>query len=204
MIRRAFDVTASVAGLLVLSPLLALIAIAIATTSRGPILFRQWRVGRHGAPFQILKFRTMRRDAESLGGQLTYGQDPRITNVGAILRATKLDELPQLLNVIKGEMALVGPRPEVPRYVDLYTEHQRRVLDVLPGITDPASIHYRRESDVLAAASDPEAAYIDVVMPHKLELNLSYLESRTLWSDLGVIIATLLRLIPGPSRARRR
>lgn len=199
--RRSFDVVAALTGLLVLSPLLVLISIAVAATSRGPVLFRQWRVGRHGIPFQILKFRTMRQDAERLGGQLTYGRDPRITRFGAILRATKLDELPQLANVVRGDMAIVGPRPEVPRYVELYTERQRRVLDVLPGITDPASIHYRNEAELLAESDDPEATYVDVIMPHKLELNLTYLERRTFWSDLGVIAATLARLFRAPARA---
>lgn len=197
MARRAFDVVAASLGLLVLSPLFLVVAAAVAGTSRGPVFFRQERVGKDGRPFRILKFRTMRHDAELVGGQLTVGGDARVTRVGGVLRATKIDELPQLLNVVRGEMALVGPRPEVPRYVALYNAEQRRVLRVRPGITDPASIHYRNESAHLAAASDPETAYVREVMPHKLALNLAYLEGRTLASDVGVILATLARLLPG-------
>ena len=197
MLRRAFDLTAAALGLLVLSPVFVAIAIAVATSSPGPVFFRQERVGRHGVPFRIYKFRTMRVDAEKVGGQLTVAGDPRITRVGALLRASKLDELPQLINVVTGEMALVGPRPEVPRYVALYSDEQRRVLDVRPGITDPASIRYRDENAVLAGAADPESAYVDEVMPHKLQLNLAYLERRTLASDVGVILATLARVIRG-------
>ena len=195
MARRAFDVLAAGAGLLVLAPLFAVVAVAIAATSPGPVFFRQERVGRGGAPFRIFKFRSMRVDAEAVGGQLTVGGDPRVTRVGALRRATKIDELPQLINVLRGEMALVGPRPEVPRYVALYTPAQRRVLDVRPGITDPASIRYRDESAALARAADPERAYVDEVMPHKLAINLAYLERRTLASDVGVILATLWRLV---------
>ena len=194
MARRAFDFAAAAVGVLLLWPVFALIALAIAATSRGPVLFMQERVGRHGAPFRIMKFRTMRPDAERLGGPLTVAGDTRITRVGAFLRATKLDELPQLLNVLRGDMAIVGPRPEVPRYVAMYDREQRRVLEVRPGITDPASIHYRDESTLLAAAEDPEATYVREVMPHKLALNLAYMERRTLWSDVGVIFATLVRL----------
>ena len=195
MARRALDVLASAVGLVLLSPVFALVAVAIATTSPGPVFFRQVRVGRDGEPFRIFKFRSMRADAEALGGQLTVGGDPRITRVGAILRASKLDELPQLINVLVGDMSLVGPRPEVPRYVALYTPEQRRVLAVRPGITDPASIRYRDEAAVLARAEDPERAYIDEVLPHKLAINLAYLERRSLLSDVGVILATVWRLL---------
>lgn len=195
MLKRAFDLVAASLGLLALSPLFLVVAVAIAASSPGPVFFRQERIGLHGVPFRIVKFRTMRVDAEAVGGQLTVEGDPRITRVGRWLRASKLDELPQLINVVRGEMALVGPRPEVPRYVALYDDTQRRVLDVRPGITDPASIRYRDENAVLAQADDPEAAYVDVVMPHKLELNLAYLERRTLASDIGVILATFARLV---------
>ena len=192
--RRGFDLTASVAGLVILGPVLALVAALVAATSPGPVLYRQERVGRRGRPFRIYKFRTMRTDAEASGGQLTVGDDPRITSLGRWLRAAKLDELPQLLNVVKGDMALVGPRPEVPRYVAMYTARQRRVLSVRPGITDPASIAYRDEGGVLAAAEDPERAYVETIMPHKLELNLAYLKRRTLTRDVAVILLTLLRV----------
>lgn len=201
-LRRAFDVVAASLGLVVLAPLLGVVAVAIALDSPGPVLFRQERVGKGGAPFRILKFRTMRVDAERVGGQLTVGADPRITRVGAFLRAWKLDELPQLVNVVRGEMAIVGPRPEVPRYVALYTPEQRRVLDCRPGITDPASVRYRDESDLMAGHPEPERYYVEVVMPRKLALNLAYLERRSFSSDVGVILATLravLRASPPPS-----
>jgi lipopolysaccharide/colanic/teichoic acid biosynthesis glycosyltransferase len=192
---RAFDTLVALVGLIVLSPLMLVVALAIALGSRGPVFFQQERVGLGGRPFRIIKFRTMRVDAERLGGPLTVGRDPRITPVGAFLRASKLDELPQLINVVRGEMALVGPRPEVPRYVALYSAEQRRVLEVRPGITDPASIQYRDESALLAAAADPERWYVEEVMPHKLAINLAYLRRRTLPSDVGVILATIARLV---------
>lgn len=195
MSQRAFDLVAAGLGLLVLSPVFLVLAMAIKLDSPGPVFFRQVRVGRGGQPFRIHKFRTMRQDAEQLGGPLTVGADPRITRSGAFLRKTKLDELPQLIDVVKGDMALVGPRPEVPKYVAFYTPEQRRVLDVRPGITDPASIRYRDESTVLARAADPERAYVEEVMPHKLAINLAYQAQRTLGSDVGVILATLARLV---------
>ena len=195
MARRALDVVASAVGLVLLSPVLAAVTVAIAATSPGPVFFRQVRVGRGGAQFRIFKFRSMRVDAEAVGGQLTVDGDPRVTRVGAFLRASKIDELPQLINVLVGDMSLVGPRPEVPRYVALYTPEQRRVLAVRPGITDPASIRYRDEAAVLARAEDPERAYVDEVLPHKLAINLAYLDRRTLASDVGVILATLWRLL---------
>ena len=193
--QRAFDATAAAVGLVVLAPVFAVVALVIAATSPGPVFFRQERVGRGGRTFRIHQFRTMRVDAEKVGGQLTVGGDPRITRVGAFLRASKLDELPQLIDVVRGEMALVGPRPEVPRYVSRYSAEERRVLDVRPGITDPASIEYRDESAVLARATDPERAYVEEIMPHKLAINLAYLERRTLMTDVGVILATFVRLV---------
>jgi lipopolysaccharide/colanic/teichoic acid biosynthesis glycosyltransferase len=195
MASRAFDLLAASLGLVVLSPLFLVVAIMIKLGSPGPVFFRQERVGRGGVPFRMHKFRSMRPDAEKHGGLLTVGADPRITRVGAFLRATKLDELPQLIDVVKGDMALVGPRPEVPRYVAHYTPEQRRVLDVRPGITDPASIRYRDESEVLAKAADPERTYVEEVMPHKLAINLEYQARRTLASDIGVIFATLARIV---------
>ena len=186
---------ASAVGLVLLSPVFVVVAVAIAATSPGPVFFRQVRIGRHGEPFRMYKFRSMRVDAEALGGQLTVSGDPRVTRVGAFLRASKIDELPQLINVLVGEMSLVGPRPEVPRYVALYTPEQRRVLEVRPGITDPASIRYRDESAVLARAADPERAYVEEVLPHKLAINLAYLERRSVASDVGVILATFWRLL---------
>lgn len=203
--KRAFDVVASAVGLAVLSPLLVGIAVAVRRDG-GPALFRQERVGRHGVPFRLLKFRSMVVDAEKLGAQVTVGGDPRVTAVGRWLRKTKLDELPQLINVLRGEMSLVGPRPEVPRYVALYTPEQRRVLDVPPGITDPASIRFRDEEGELAAAEDPHAYYVHVLMPEKLRLNLAYVDEATLLSDLRIIGRTLQAIVAPRAavRAARR
>jgi lipopolysaccharide/colanic/teichoic acid biosynthesis glycosyltransferase len=193
--KRVFDLVAASLGLLLLSPLFLAVAVAIRRSSPGPVFFRQVRVGRAGVPFSMFKFRTMRPDAERVGGQLTVGADPRITPIGHTLRRYKLDEFPQLINVVLGDMSLVGPRPEVPRYVALYDERQRRVLDVRPGITDPASIAYRDENALLANAADPEAIYVAEVMPAKLEINLAYLERRSLLRDIGVILQTLLAVV---------
>lgn len=190
--KRAFDLFCSSLGLLVASPLLLLAAVAIKLSSPGTVFFRQTRVGRDGRDFDILKYRTMRDEP---GSELTIGRDPRITRVGHWLRLSKLDELPQLINVWKGEMSLVGPRPEVPRYVALYSKEQRRVLSIRPGITDLASIKYRHESDLLADSDDPERTYIEQIMPDKLRLNLEYLEQMSLWYDIRLIFRTLLRLL---------
>jgi lipopolysaccharide/colanic/teichoic acid biosynthesis glycosyltransferase len=189
--KRVFDVIASVSGLVLLSPILAIIAVAITAGDRGPVLFSQQRVGRDGRTFRLLKFRTMIADAERIGPALTIGTDPRITPIGRLLRRAKLDELPQLINVARGEMSLVGPRPEVPKFVAMYTPAQRRVLALRPGITDPASTEYVREAELLAHADDPERAYIEEVMPRKLQLNLAYAETATLWSDIATILRTM-------------
>ena len=196
-VRRCLDTTVALLGLLLTSPIMLAAAIAIKLGSPGPVIFRQVRVGRGGQPFDILKFRTMRQDAERHGGQLTVGADARVTAVGGFLRAWKVDELPQLVNVVRGEMALVGPRPEVPRYVALYSAEQRKVLAVRPGITDPASIKYRSESEVMAAQAEPERYYIEVLMPQKLQINLDYLARRSLASDFGVILATAAAVLKG-------
>ncbi|MBX3141224.1 MAG: sugar transferase [Trueperaceae bacterium] len=197
MARRVFDTAVAGLGLVISSPVLLVAAVAIRLDSPGPVIFRQKRVGLNGAPFEILKFRTMRVDAERVGAQLTVGADPRITKVGAFLRAWKIDELPQLANVVKGEMALVGPRPEVPRYVELYTPEQRRVLSVRPGITDPASIEFRNESELMAEQPDPELYYREVIMPRKVQLNLDYLARRSLGTDLGILFATAKAVLLG-------
>ena len=189
-----FDRSFAALGLLLVSPLFLLVAVLIVLDDRGPVFFCQIRVGRHGRPFRIWKFRTMRRHAEKSGRLITVGHDPRITRIGHGLRKSKLDELPQLLNVLFGQMSFVGPRPEVVRYVDLYTPEQRVVLQLMPGITDPASIHYRDESTLLDAASDPERMYIDEVMPEKIRINLTYAQQASVWQDLRVILNTLLRL----------
>jgi FlaA1/EpsC-like NDP-sugar epimerase/lipopolysaccharide/colanic/teichoic acid biosynthesis glycosyltransferase len=189
--KRAFDIVASAAGLLVLLPLFVIVALLVKATSRGPVFFRQVRVGRDGREFRVWKFRTMVADAPGLGASLTVAGDNRITRAGTVLRAWKIDELPQLVNVLVGEMSLVGPRPEVPRYVALYDERQRRVLDARPGITDYASITYFEENAILARAADPENTYVREVMPHKLEMNLRYLERQGFWEDIRIILATL-------------
>lgn len=193
MAKRLFDVLLSALGLVLLAPLLLLAAAWIKLDSGGPVLFRQQRVGRHGRPFMIHKFRTMR--ADGVGPQITVGNDPRITRSGRWLRASKFDELPQLWDVLRGAMSFVGPRPEVPRYVALYPSEVRElVLSVRPGITDPASLQFRHESELLAAAADPEREYVDVVMPAKLALARRYVEQASLWGDLRLIVSTVAAL----------
>ena len=198
MVKRLFDLVASGLGLLLLAPLLLAVALAIKLDTPGPVFFRQVRVGRHGVEFRIHKFRTMtHRDsaAEACTAQLTVGADPRITRMGAWLRRTKLDELAQLIDVFTGHMSLVGPRPEVPRYVALYPPALRdKVLSVRPGITDPASLVYRDESALLARAADPEREYIEVLLPAKLQLSVRYVDEASVVGDLRLIGATLQAL----------
>jgi len=195
MIKRLFDIVLSVFGLAVAGLPMLLIAVLIKLTDSGPVFYRQVRVGKDGKEFKIFKFRTMVVDADKIGAQITVGSDPRITRIGRFLRKTKLDELPQLLNVLGGSMSFVGPRPEVPKYVALYSPEQRRVLSVRPGITDLASLKYRHESELLAqAGNDWERVYIEQVMPDKLRLNLEYIEKQSLWLDIKLIFKTLLRL----------
>jgi succinoglycan biosynthesis protein ExoA len=192
--KRVFDVVLSSVGLLVFSPFLVLISILTLALDGRPVLFRQKRIGFKGEPFEIYKFRTMVRNAESLGKPLTVGDDPRITKVGKWLRKTKLDELPQLFNVLLGQMSFVGPRPEVERYVAYYTPVQRTVLDLVPGITDLASIRYRHESEILNAASDPERTYIEQILPDKIRINLEYASQSNVLRDCGVILKTVSAL----------
>ena len=194
--KRLFDLFFTIPGLILLSPLFTIIATWIKFDSQGPVFFRQERVGRYGKLFRIFKFRTMCTDAEAKGRQITVGADPRITRSGAFLRKYKLDELPQLLNVLAGEMSLVGPRPEVPRYVALYPENVREhVLSVPPGITDYASIEYKDENDILGRAVDPDKAYIEEVMPAKLAYYLRYVAGRSLWVDLKLIVKTIKAIV---------
>jgi lipopolysaccharide/colanic/teichoic acid biosynthesis glycosyltransferase len=193
--KRLFDIVASAIGLLVLWPVFLVIAVLIKLEDGGPVFYRQERIGYKGRPFKIWKFRTMVVNADKLGKPLTVGRDPRITRVGYWLRKFKLDELPQLLNVLLGEMSLVGPRPEVPQYVALYTPEQRKVLDLVPGITDPASIKFANEAELLAEASNPEKFYIEHIMPTKIRLNMEYASHATLWSDILVILKTLVRIV---------
>ena len=205
MPKRLLDLVAALFGLLLLSPLLALIALAIKLDSPGPVFYRQERVGRHGLLFRIFKFRTMAAEPLAHGAQITVAGDTRITRIGALLRRTKLDELAQLLDVLRGTMSLVGPRPEVPRYVAHYPPAWReRLLSVRPGITDFASVRYRDESDLLARAADPEREYIDVILPMKLRYALRYVDQPTMANDLRVIGLTLNTVfapnLPSPRR----
>jgi len=193
--KRAFDFIFSTLGLVFLFPFFLIIALMIKIDDGGPVLFIQKRVGYKGRPFFMYKFRTMVVDAEKKGNLLTVGGDPRITKSGRLLRKFKLDELPQLINVLKGEMSLVGPRPEVEKYVNLYTNEQRKVLNLYPGITDPASIEYVNESELLAQSSDPEKLYVEKIMPEKIVLNLEYARQASWWTDFLVIIKTLARII---------
>lgn len=197
VLKRLMDIVISGCALLVLWPLLLLIALAIKLDDPGPVFYRQVRVGRGGREFRIFKFRTMVVDAEKKGLAITVGRDSRITRVGAFLRKTKLDELAQLLNVLAGEMSFVGPRPEVPKYVGLYTPYQRQVLLVRPGITDYASIAYRNENDLLEGAQDPERLYIEEIMPAKIELNMKYLHEISPLEDLRLIFSTVAAVIRG-------
>lgn len=187
-------------GLVVLVLLLipmAIIALAIKLTSKGPVLFLQERVGKTGRPFNIMKFRTMVPDAEKRGMKITVGKDPRITGVGHFLRKYKLDELPQIFNILKGDMSFVGPRPEVPKYVAHYTPEQRRVLSVKPGVTDLASVTYKRESEILGESRDPEQAYLKEIMPAKLAINLDYVDNMSLLRDLKLIALTVKEVFFG-------
>jgi lipopolysaccharide/colanic/teichoic acid biosynthesis glycosyltransferase len=192
--KRAVDIIVSVVTLVVLSPLFLLISLAILVTMGWPIFFRQTRIGRDSKAFKIVKFRTMVKKADTLGLLITTGGDRRITPVGRLLRKTKLDELPQFLNVLWGQMSLVGPRPEVPRYVRMYSRKQMRVLSVKPGLTDPATIAFRNEESILARYDDPEKAYVEEIMPEKLKLNLAYIEKASFFGDLTILFKTFIKL----------
>ena len=196
MAKRLFDLLGAGLALLLLWPLLLAVALLIRIDSPGPVFFRQERVGRHGRTFSIHKFRTMVADAAARGGPLTVGDDPRITRIGRKLRSTRLDELPQLIDVLVGHMSLVGPRPEVPRYVALYpAELRQRVLAVRPGITDPSSLEFIDEAELLAKAADPEREYVQKLLPRKLRLAAEYAECATLGTDLRVLARTLRVLV---------
>jgi lipopolysaccharide/colanic/teichoic acid biosynthesis glycosyltransferase len=193
--KRVFDLIASSIALVLLSPVLVIIAIVIIADSKGPVLFKQTRVGKHGTDFKLLKFRTMSVN-NSNKIQITIGsRDSRITKAGYWLRKYKFDELPQLFNIIKGEMSIVGPRPEVRKYVNLYNDEQQRVLLVKPGLTDWASIEFCNESDLLAKSSDPESFYIKEIIPAKLSKNLSYIEKNNLWIDFRIILMTIKKVM---------
>lgn len=193
--KRLFDFLAALTGLLLLSPLLIVLAVWILLDDGRPIFFRQERVGKNGVLFKLLKFRSMYRDAEKRGQLTVGGRDPRITKSGYLLRKYKLDELPQLWNIVKGDMSIVGPRPEVPKYVNTYTDAQREVLSVRPGLTDPASVEYIDEDELLGRSKDPEATYINEILPAKVDLQLRYVRERSFKKDLGVILQTLKHLV---------
>lgn len=193
--KRLFDIFSSGLGLIVLSPLFAVLAVWIKLDSKGPVFYRQTRVGRDNKDFRLYKFRSMRPDSDKLGLITVGGHDPRVTRSGYYIRKYKLDEFPQLINVFVGDMSLVGPRPEVRKYVDMYTPEQMRVLSVRPGITSLASIRYRNENDILAAAEDPDRCYIEQVMPDKLAIDLEYVDRATLWNDIKLIFSTFREII---------
>lgn len=189
--KRLFDIVASGCGLLVLSPIFLVLAIWVKLDSPGPVFYRQVRVGRGNRDFRLFKFRSMRVGSDKAGLITVGGRDPRVTRSGYYIRKYKLDELPQLINVFVGDMSLVGPRPEVRKYVDLYTPEQMQVLDVRPGITDMASICYRNENELLEKAEDPEKYYREVIMQDKLRINLEYVRNHSFIGDIGLIFKTL-------------
>lgn len=194
---RCFDVLFAFLGIVILLPFFIVIALLIKITSAGSILFKQNRVGKNNVDFKLFKFRTMQINAESKGQLTVGGRDSRITNVGYFLRKFKLDELPQLFNVLNGTMSLVGPRPEVRKFVNFYTVEQQKVLLVLPGITDFASIEFRNENELLANATNPEQYYIEVIMPKKIDLNKQFIENRTLKNYFSILFTTVLTSVRG-------
>jgi lipopolysaccharide/colanic/teichoic acid biosynthesis glycosyltransferase len=195
VLKRTFDIVLATFGLLTCAPLLLVLAVAIKLESLGPVFYRGLRAGRDGKPFRIFKLRSMVVDAETVGGPSTAGDDPRVTRIGAFVRRFKLDELPQLLNVLNGSMSFVGPRPEVLSEVAEYDQEQRRVLELRPGITDWATIWNADEGAVLAGADDPHQAYKELIQPTKLRLQLRYYESHSLWIDLKIILCTLIKMV---------
>jgi lipopolysaccharide/colanic/teichoic acid biosynthesis glycosyltransferase len=198
-LKRTLDFLCSLFGLLLLSPALVIVALLIKRGDEGPVFYRGLRVGRWGRPFRIYKFRTMVLNAEKIGGPSTSDDDPRITRVGRFLRKYKLDELPQLINVLKGEMSIVGPRPEVQQYVDMYTEEERVILSVRPGITDWASVWNSEEGAILAGSPDPEKTYLEKIRPEKIRLQLEYVRKRSFWIDIGIVFQTVGAIIFRPS-----
>ncbi|MGZ3922103.1 MAG: sugar transferase [Bacteroidia bacterium] len=195
MLKRLFDIVFSFTGIVILSPFLIIISLLVIINSGFPVFYRQKRVGKNNKDFSLFKFRTMRKDSDKKGLLTVGGRDPRITSIGYYLRKYKLDELPQLFNVLFGSMSLVGPRPEVRKYVDLYNQEQRRVLDVKPGITDYASLDYFNENELLASSDNPEKTYIEEVMPAKLELNKKYISEANVSTDIKIILRTLAKIV---------
>src|SRR6266481_4111096 len=193
--KRIFDIVVSLVGLILLLPLLVFVAVLIKLDSRGPVFFRQQRIGMAFRPFQILKFRTMIDNAQRRGGLITFAGDTRITRVGGILRKTKIDELPQLINVLRGDMTFVGPRPEVPEFVELFRQDYEEILTVRPGMTDLASLKYRDEAAVLGCSNNPQEEYLRHVLPDKINLNKEYIRRSSFFFDLTLILKTLLNYL---------
>ncbi len=189
--KRLFDITASFFGIIILSPLLIFIGLWVGLSSKGGVFYTQTRVGKNNKDFKLYKFRSMRVNSDKQGLLTVGSKDSRITKAGYFIRKYKIDELPQLFNVLKGDMSFVGPRPEVRRYVDLYSKEQMQVLKVAPGITDPASIKYRNENDLLSSANNPEEYYIQYIMPDKLKINIDYINNRTFFKDIKIIFQTI-------------
>ena len=194
MLKRIFDITLSLFGLIILLPFMLIIAILIKLDSKGPVFFKQIRVTKNGREFKIFKYRTMRVGSDKYS-QITVGKDDRITKIGLFLRKYKLDEIPQLINVFIGDMSLVGPRPEVPKYVAFYTDEQKEILKVRAGITDYASIEFSDENDLLASEEDPEKAYIEKIMPKKIELNKKYILEISILTDIKIILLTIKKIL---------
>ena len=194
MLKRMFDIILSLFGLMILLPFMLIIAIFIKLDSKGPVFFKQIRVTKGGREFKIFKYRTMKVGSDKYS-QITVGKDNRITGIGSFLRKYKLDEIPQLINVLIGDMSLVGPRPEVPKYVVLYTDEQKEILKIRAGITDYASIEFSDENDLLASEKDPEKAYIEKIMPKKIELNKKYLSEISVLTDIKIILLTIKKIL---------
>ena len=195
ILKRLFDLAAAAAGLIILGPVLLAVAALITLYDGRPVFYRGVRIGRHGRLFRVFKFRTMRTDAEKIGGPSTTADDPRITRVGRWLRKSKLDELPELINVFVGDMSLVGPRPEVEHYVSLMTDEERVILSVRPGLTDWATLWNSDEGAVLAGAADPEKAYLELIRPEKIRLQLEYVRRRSFWVDLVILVQTVMAVV---------
>lgn len=194
LFKRLFDFTSSLTVLVFLFPFFFVISLIIILDSKGGVFYKHIRVGKNGKEFGLLKFRSMATGSDK-GSQITIGNDSRVTKIGRFIRKYKIDELPQLINILKGEMSVVGPRPEVKKYVDLYNSEQKEVLGVLPGLTDYASIEYFDEQEVLGKAEDPEKEYIEIVMPKKLELNLKYIREKSLMTDFKIIFKTFSKIL---------
>ncbi|MDI6602622.1 MAG: sugar transferase [Patescibacteria group bacterium] len=196
MVKRLFDIVFAFFGLILVLPLFLIIAILIKRESPGPVFYRGTRIGKGGRPFRIFKFRSMVENAEKLGGPSTAGDDPRLTKIGKFLKKYQLDELPQLINVLKGEMSLVGPRPEVKMYVDMMTEEERKIiLSIKPGMTDLASLWNFHEGEILKGSLDPEKTYLEKIRPTKIKLQLEYVKKRSFWLDLKIILKTILKIL---------